>query len=124
MSVADDQIMKLLCFLIILPVCDFLISEDIAYSKDFNRFLKYQQEVIDNEQKLLDNQQNKLDSLSICQLDALDNRQKLLDSQQKLFMNFVKFLDKEQDLGQPGLLTRNESKTIDHPGQFMCHILP
>jgi len=30
-------------------------------------------------------------------------------------MNFVNFLDKEQDLGQPGLLTRNESKTIDHP---------
>ena len=115
MSVADDLIMKLLYFLIILLECHFIISDNIDYSNNFKQFLNYQQEGINNEQKLLDNQKIILET----QLDALDNRQNLLESQQSLLNNFVEFLDKQQGLVQPSVLSQNESTTIDHPGQFL-----
>ena len=84
------------------------MSDNIDYSKDFKQFLKYQQEDYDYQKIILETQ-----------LDALDNQQKLIESQQSLLTAFMEYLDKQQGLVQPSVLTQNESTTIDHAGQFL-----
>ena len=111
LSVAIYLIMKLLYFLIILLECHFIMSDNVDYSKDFKQFLKYQQEDYDYQKIILETQ-----------LDALDNQQKLIESQQSLLTAFMEYLDKQQGLVQPSVLTQKESTTIDHPGQFLWHI--